>query len=168
MKMRGLIKVGLAGFMFSAVASANAFMWTFNDALLGSEEVPPTGSTVTGTISGTYDDVANMLMINAVAGPFSTATNGAHIHNAAFGVNGPIIFNLGGTGGTSYNTSNMFTLTAAQETELLANRYYVNVHTQTFPGGEIRGQLNPVPEPATMLALAGGAAALVARRRRRK
>jgi hypothetical protein len=32
-------------------------------------------------------------------------------------------------------------LTAAQEADLLANNYYVNLHTDAFPAGEIRGQL---------------------------
>ncbi len=41
---------------------------------------------------------------------------------------------------------------------------YLNVHTPTFPNGEIRGQI--VPEPATGLLLALGMAALAARRRR--
>ena len=46
-------------------------------------------------------------------------------------------------------------LTAQQETELLAQRYYINIHTSLNPGGEIRGHLVfPIPEPST-LALIG-------------
>lgn len=43
---------------------------------------------------------------------------------------------------------------ALQEADLLAQRWYVNVHSQTFTGGEIRGQLVPVPEPEHYVALA--------------
>lgn len=46
-------------------------------------------------------------------------------------------------------------------------RAYLNIHTTTFPGGEIRGFLEPVPEPASMLLLGTGLAALGMRARRR-
>jgi hypothetical protein len=53
---------------------------------------------------------------------------------------------------------------------MFANESYLNIHTTTFPGGEIRGFLTLVPEPST-LALAGlggvGMAARVWRRRGR-
>jgi hypothetical protein len=58
------------------------------------------------------------------------------------GVNAnPIIhFNLinNGTAGSAAAT---VTLTDAQETDLLAGRWYANIHTPTYTGGEIRGQL---------------------------
>jgi hypothetical protein len=37
--------------------------------------------------------------------------------------------------------------------------WYVNIHTSTFGGGEIRGQIIPVPEPATTGLLTAGAIA---------
>jgi hypothetical protein len=43
---------------------------------------------------------------------------------------------------------------------------YVNVHSQAFPMGEIRGNLPPIPEPASAAILSIGGLALLARRRR--
>jgi hypothetical protein len=51
---------------------------------------------------------------------------------------------------------------------LESGRGYLNIHSTTYPGGEIRGFLQAVPEPETyVLFLAGlGLMALAGRRRR--
>lgn len=61
--------------------------------------------------------------------------------------------------------------TAQAEAELFAGimsgRAYLNIHSGQFPGGEIRGFLAPVPEPATMLILGAGALGCMLRRRKK-
>jgi hypothetical protein len=49
-----------------------------------------------------------------------------------------------------------------------AGEAYLNIHTQTFPGGEIRGNFALVPEPATwaMMIVGFGAAGAMLRRSR--
>ena len=42
-----------------------------------------------------------------------------------------------------------WTLSAGEEADLFDNEIYINVHSTLAPGGEIRAQLIPVPEPST-------------------
>ena len=51
---------------------------------------------------------------------------------------------------------------------ILAGMSYINFHTVQFPGGEIRGGIEPVPEPGTMVMVGLGMAALMRQARRRK
>ena len=50
---------------------------------------------------------------------------------------------------------------------IAGHQAYLNVHTTAYPGGEIRGFLVPVPEPANWAMLAGGLAIVGWRMRRR-
>jgi hypothetical protein len=51
---------------------------------------------------------------------------------------------------------------------IATGRAYFNIHTTINPGGEIRGFLQPVPEPATLLLMSAGLGALLLMRRRRQ
>ncbi|MCC6403074.1 MAG: CHRD domain-containing protein [Fimbriimonadaceae bacterium] len=147
--------------MALGATQASAFVWTIDDPMDGLQEVPPNASPATGTIVGTYDDVSNLLDITVTFSGLLAAQTNAHIHRGAVGVAGPVVFPLPLGSPSVFST----TLDATQESDLLAGLYYVNIHSQAFPGGEIRGQMNPVPEPATMLALGGGLAVLLRRRK---
>lgn len=154
----------------SIAGAAHATVWVFNDPLDQSQVVPPSGSPATGTQVGTFDDVTNMLHIDVTAMGFLSQPTAAHIHGPApVGQNAGVQFFLNVAGGLNdyTNPNTDFLLTAAQATDFLNGLYYSQIHNGPHPGGAIRGQLNPVPEPASLFALGIGALVL-ARRRRRK
>jgi hypothetical protein len=65
----------------------------------------------------------------------------AHIHRAPAGTNGPVIVPL--TAPVSGVVKDCATADPALAAEIVANPagFYVNVHTDVFPGGAVRGQL---------------------------
>lgn len=110
---------------------------TFNATLSGASEVPANASTATGTATLNYNKTTKIFTLNLSYSGL-TPTMG-HIHVGAVGVSGPVVFPFDNLMSPYSYTSTA--LTATQETDLLANNYYVNLHTTAFPAGEIRGQL---------------------------
>jgi hypothetical protein len=110
----------------------------FTATLLGSEETPPNNSPGQGVGVLLFQPVSRQFSASVVTtGITETA---AHIHQGAPGVAGPIIFPLAkNSGSVVWNTSG--TLTPAQEETLRDSGFYFNVHSPTFPNGEIRGQI---------------------------
>lgn len=110
----------------------------FNMASLSAaQEVPLTGSLASGMLMVTYDKTSNKMDYTITySGVTPTAM---HFHKGAVGVAGGVEQEVPGP----YSSGMMgtLTLTADQETDLLANGWYLNVHSATSPGGEIRGQV---------------------------
>jgi len=160
-----------------ALAQAQDYMATLNVA----QEVP-TGGGRTGsgilnmTLSGTT------LTVSGSFSGLSANSTLAHIHGpAAVGVNTGTLYNfgtlglitLGGTSGTISGTVNLVPLSsgaytvAQQLADLNNDLWYFNIHSTAFGGGEIRGQIVPVPEPSALALLGCGAASLIWLMRRR-
>jgi len=118
----------------------------FVSNLVGADEVPATPNVVKG--NGGIFQLSNDELSAKVSLLFSGLTGdetGAHVHAAAPGVNGPIIFPL-----PLGNPINNFVVnpTAQQVIDLRAGQQYMNVHSTGFQNGEVRGQLlwNPAEE----------------------
>lgn len=111
---------------------------TFNATLNGSNEVPPNTTTSAYGTAVLYFNKTTKILTLTVTYTGLTVTD-AHIHKGAVGVDGPIVFPISDLISPMNYTS--VALTASQEADLLANLYYVNLHSAAFPGGEIRGQL---------------------------
>lgn len=143
-----------------ALAGAAASAQTYNFPLSGLQEVPANASPAVGQGTLIVNPVTFEYSLTVVYSGLTTPISAAHFHRAAFGVNGPVIINLGPQASPIINNG---TFTASQYADLLDELLYINIHTSTFPGGEIRGQIVPAPAGFAALAMAG----LVAARRRR-
>lgn len=165
----------------------------FVTELFGTNEVPSNASPGTGTGVVLFDTTAHTLrVVVEFAGLIGNTTN-SHIHCCQpAGTNGPVAtavptfpgFPSGVTSGSydqTFDTLDLATYnpvfvttaggTAALAETLLFNSMvagltYLNVHSNLFPGGEIRGQLQ-LPEPGSLL-LAGLALMMAAAVRMRR
>lgn len=141
-----IIVAGAALFASAAILAAPAAEGgrKFNVALTGASEVPPTTETATGTARITINPGQRRICWEITTTGFDLATEsltGAHIHSAPVGVNGPIVVPVTATlNGTSTGCAEV-TRSLADAIRKAPQGYYLNVHTNVFPGGAIRGQL---------------------------
>jgi CHRD domain len=145
----------MAAALAAVTAPASAATFVFTGTLSGANEVPANSSTATGTFTATLDDVANSISVAITFAGLSANASAGHIHCcAAVTANAPVIVGFAGfPGATSGTYSNSFTgISVTNVNGIKAGLSYINIHSQQFPGGEIRGQLaavSAVPEVAT-------------------
>jgi len=111
----------------------------FKADLKSSEEVPANDSKGTGTVTATYDTASKKLTWKGNYSGLTGPATMAHFHGPAEpGKNAGVAVPITPSASPFENSAN---LTDAQAADLMAGRWYVNVHTSAHPGGEIRGQL---------------------------
>ncbi len=131
---------------------AAAVVKNFIAVLNGGQEVPPsTTSTGLGVASFTFDTQTGALCYTLSYLSLTAAETASHIHGPASpGTDAGILRDISpAPPGPSDPISPKVgcvapPLDATLARELKAGRLYVNVHTSTFPLGEIRGQIVPV------------------------
>lgn len=121
------------------LASANLYaQQPMSLTLKGSAEVPPVTTSATGTGQITIMPDHKVSGSIKVSGFVPTM---AHIHEAAVGKNGPPIVTLTKTTDDTFTVPADAKLSDAQYTSYMAGNLYVNVHSDRYPGGEVRTQL---------------------------
>ncbi len=126
--------------MVMGTLSANPNILFTSSILNGANEAPANTSTATGTADGTYNKSTKMIDLTITYKDL--APSNWHIHKAAVGVSGGVIFSIPTTEfKTPFVYKTPAALTDAQEADLLAGLYYVNIHSAKVPSGEIRGQI---------------------------
>ena len=127
-------------FAASVALAGPAFADKYKATLNAKSEVPPNASAATGTADINYDPATKKLSWTLTYSGLTGPATAAHFHGpAAAGKNAGVAVAIPNAGKSPVEGS--ATLTDAQAADLTAGKYYVNVHTQANPGGEIRGQV---------------------------
>jgi hypothetical protein len=116
----------------------------FSADLDGAQEVPPVDTEGSGfgavTLSEDESEITYLFTATGLSGPVTAA----HFHEAAAGVDGDIVIDVGADV-SQVNDEVVIEGSAAADaafvTALRAGNIYINLHTDLNPGGEIRGQV---------------------------
>lgn len=177
----------LAAILLVAATSANAA--TYSATFSGANENPPNASTATAF--GTLRTIGTSIFVNIEYSGLGSGLIDGHIHccalptanaGVAIGFSGLAIDSTSGTitqmiDLTQASSFRAAFITASGGTVDLARarlysnldngQVYFNLHTRQLPGGEIRGNLSLVPEPASwaMMVIGFGLVGSAVRRR---
>jgi len=142
--MKSILRASLTAVAFGGtlVLATSAFAESvpLKANLSAASEVPPVSSKATGTLTATYDPATKTLTYTITYSGLSGDPMAAHFHGpaptgenagVAVPINAPMSNPIKGT----------TTLNDAQANELMAGKWYVNIHTAANKGGELRGQV---------------------------
>ena len=142
---RNIVIAGCLASIAAWTLPSQAAPVSFKMALTGAQQVPPVQTGATGTADLTYDPATRVLTWDVNHSGLSGPATMAHFHGPATqGKNAPPVIWLSEKGAAVSNPiKGQATLTPEQAQQMTAGEWYINVHTQANPGGEIRGQVTP-------------------------
>lgn len=108
--------------------------------LSGANQVPAVVSDGSGTVEVLLNKQTNLLKWKVTYSALSGPARAAHFHGPATTAQSVGVV-LGFTGSVESPIQGEATVTPAQAADILAGKWYVNVHTARNPGGEIRAQV---------------------------
>jgi hypothetical protein len=136
---RSLLTAALVCAAALPMGAAAADVTKFSARLTSAAEVPPNPSAGSGTLEATLDKASNELTWTATFIGLTGPATMAHFHGPAMpGSNAGVVVPFASAVSP---VDGKATLTPAQVADLMAGKWYANVHTAANPGGEIRGQV---------------------------
>lgn len=144
LSVTGAVALALAGLTASFAAQAPA-VERFGGRLSRMPVDLATTSTISGEGAVTAELRERELTLTAEFQGLGSPVTAMHVHNAPRARPGEVAFpiDLDDPLGTAGEFTATVTLTNAQAAELRAGRYYLQIHTEANPGGELRGWLLP-------------------------
>ena len=126
-----------------AAGAARADIVHFAATLTGKDEVPANTTAGTGQVTAELETTERALAYRATYQGLTGPATMAHFHGpAAAGANAPPVVVVGDNAKLPIGGS--VRLTEQEMEDLIAGKWYFNVHTAANPGGEIRGQVKEV------------------------
>ena len=123
-----------------ASGASHADLLNLGATLSGAAEVPPNTSAGMGQLQAEFDKATNTFSYTLRYSGLSGPVKAGHFHGPAeAGKNAGVA--LGISNMTESPVQGRAVLTTAQAADLLAGKWYVNLHTAANPGGEVRGQV---------------------------
>ena len=120
-----------------AAPAARAEILYFESVLEPENEVPPANSPGGGLANFAYDTTTRMFSWTVTYAMLTGPVTGAHIHGPAEpGQNAGVLIPFPAV---ATPITGSMTLTPAQAADMMAGKWYVNIHTAANPGGEVRG-----------------------------
>ena len=133
--------LALAGALTLATPSM-AEMANFKADLKAASEVPPNDSKGSGSVTATYDTASKKLSYKGSYSALTGPATAAHFHGPAeAGSNAGVQIPVSNDAIAKSPFEGEATLTDAQASDLMAGKWYFNIHTAANKGGEIRGQV---------------------------
>ena len=123
----------------NCIPPAHAETISLKAELKGTNEVPPNASPASGKAEATFNTETRVLTWTVTYADLTGPAMGAHFHGPSeAGKNAGIVLPFKTVQSPIEGTA---TLTENQAADLLAGKWYANIHTAANPGGELRGQM---------------------------